>query len=59
MQAARYKKGNKFHLVELFNIMGEPSGSIEVYDNKEKAVKRVEELNKFCDNIKEVNYGKC
>ncbi len=46
MQAARYKKGNMFHLVEHLSFVdGEPNGIIEVFETEEEALQRVEELN--------------
>lgn len=58
MQAAQYKKGNKYHIVERLNFEGQPSGCYEIYDTKEEALARVAELNNFCDKIKEANYDK-
>ena len=58
MQAAQYKKGNKYHIVERLNFEGQSSCCYEIYDTKEEALARVAELNNFCDKIKEANYDK-
>lgn len=52
MADARYKKGNKYHLVEhLYN--NEPNGVIEIFDTKKEALQRVEEINKTAKRILE------
>ena len=52
MADARYKKGNKYHLVEhLFN--DEPNGVIEIFDTEEEALQRVEEINETAKRILE------
>lgn len=52
MADARYKKGNKYHLVEhLFN--NEPNGVVEIFDTEKEALQRVEEINETAKRISE------
>lgn len=52
MADARYKKGNKYHLVEhLFN--DEPNGVVEIFDTEKEALQRVEEINETAKRILE------
>lgn len=52
MADARYKKGNKYHLVEhLFN--NEPNGVVEIFDTEKEALRRVEEINETAKRISE------
>lgn len=50
MVVARYKKGNKYHLVEhLFN--NEPNGVIEIFDTEAEALERIAAMQETEDRI--------